>query len=119
MADDNKVQRWELSSDIDGYPEMVEDDNGDYVEYDDYARLRAIVDRLPKTADGVVINPGSSILTPSCDGVPIEIFDVYLGQAELMGRSLSTSIHNVYRRFRDCYSTREAAERAAKEASDG
>ncbi len=57
--------------------------------------LLAIVRRLPRTADGVPAAPGDWVWVSLPDGaysVPTPVVRVYLG---------------------DCYSTREAAERAA------
>ena len=60
-------------------------------------RLQAIVDRLPKTADGVPIVPGMEVWS-------------WMGDAGLM----STEITRIGKGgwFAACYSTREAAEKA-------
>jgi hypothetical protein len=60
-------------------------------------RLQAIVDRLPKTADGVPIAPGASVWA-------------WMGDAGIV----ETEIQRVGKGgwFDACYSTREAAEKA-------
>jgi hypothetical protein len=71
-------------------------------------RLRAIVDRLPVTADGVPVAPGMTIYEPASKyGAPVEPF-----VANAVYAFTDAPLHNIYR---ECYSTREAAEAAAKE----
>lgn len=66
---------------------------------DEIERLRAIVDRLPKTADGVPIYPGMTVwaLIPGLEISDAEVQVVGIGGV-----------------WRYCYSTREAAEKARK-----
>ena len=81
------------------------------------ARLRAVVDKLPKTADGEIVHEGQSIYTP--DGQEISVIRVFSGppapvviiedgKPKWSGCWQATPIEV-------CYSTREAAEAARKE----
>lgn len=72
-------------------------------------RLQAIVDKLPKTGDGMPVVPGMEVWVyddlndcfPS-EEVEVEIPSILLGVEA----------------WSDCYSTKEAAEAAAKERTD-
>ena len=71
---------------------------------DEIDRLRAIVDKLPKTADGVAMVPGDAIWVITDDmGIQADLVDE--------PRAEKYNAHLVS----DCFST-EAAARAAKEA---
>ena len=67
---------------------------------DETEQLQAIVDRLPKTADGVPVGPGDVIY--SLDGRDLRM----VRYAESLGHMAYPDV---------CYSTREAAESAQKQ----
>lgn len=80
-------------------------------------RLQAKLDKLPKTADGVVVVPGMELRHPhdSCDKgdgwhiwIPQDVLDMALSGDDEISYGIPVS---------DCYSTREAA-LAAKENND-
>jgi hypothetical protein len=78
-------------------------------------RLRAIVDKLPKTADGVTISPGMSVWCLLDDEwqkvIASEVSDV--GQVNIMDEvdDEGGGFWEI-REASDCYSTRQAAEEA-------
>lgn len=74
------------------------------------ARLRAIVDKLPKTADGVPVVPWMRLFVPEFEGGVSEISVVGTWEK----RSTSSLPLPVYHGERACYSTRSAAEAAAR-----
>lgn len=72
-------------------------------------RLQAIVDRLPKTADGVPIVPGGDYWSNNDRGT------FQWSVVELHQTAASGTFHGspcVYESYDECYSTREAAEKA-------
>jgi hypothetical protein len=104
-------------------------EDGDWIRADDVdaelARLRervgeleAIVDRLPRTADGVPVTPGDMIFMPA-SGDAIEVarfrnngcYPIYIRgkSGELEPATLSVPV-----KVEECYSTRSAAEAAMK-----
>ena len=70
---------------------------------DEIERLRAIVDKLPKTADGVPVVPGMKLffLCPFENRITSD--QVFQDRPEVGGMTIEVS---------NCYSTREAAEAA-------
>lgn len=87
---------------------------------EDRDRLRAVVDRLPKTADGVAVVPGMTLwqrpgLISGKKYPPREIdwFVLIGGEDGLLGE---VEEYSWTYRSSDCYSTRSAAEAAAQEA---
>jgi hypothetical protein len=73
-----------------------------------FAEAKAIVDKLPKTADGVVVTPDMKILWAINNGeVSSRRRSKVADDSWVYGRYESESA-----RIRDCYSTREAAEAA-------
>ena len=76
---------------------------------DEIERLRAIVDRLPTTADGVPIVPGMAIY--QIDGSPA-IVSGYDWHGDWWEIELE---HDRFLPADECYSTREAAEKAMNE----
>jgi len=71
------------------------------------AKLQAIVDKLPKTADGVAVMPGMKIWLDDSDG-PVERVDTAICTTP------GPQVHWYEPIWSQCYSTRAAAE-AAKE----
>lgn len=75
-------------------------------------RLRAIIDRLPKTADGVPITLSQTVFTLRSDGVirnrrVVEITDAWIGvQVGALVGTRGSAMPGII------YSTREAAEKA-------
>jgi hypothetical protein len=67
-------------------------------------RLRAVVERLPKTADGVPYLPGSPLFL-ECSGIAVG------GTGYMFTEKQDPSNWSVcdFRKIKDCYSTREAA----------
>ncbi len=63
-------------------------------------RLRAIVDKLPKTADGVIVAAGDLVWHPKCSSAPCRVDGI-----------AQAGFFNV----KDCYSTKEAAEAAGED----
>jgi len=102
-------------------------DIGHYMEqelarvYDQVKQLRAIVDRLPKTADGFPIVPGMTVFIPHPRPSNLiterEVVAPY-GKVACLTKEPA---HNgccestTHRQARECYSTREAAEGAKGE----
>ena len=78
--------------------------------YREIARLQAIVDRLPKTADGVPVMPGDDVWvgpsSPHCCFVN-GIMPGDVVRLDFHGHSYATVVGK-----KDTYSTREAAEAA-------
>jgi hypothetical protein len=92
---------------------------------DEVERLRAIVDRLPKTADGVPLFPGDTVYyekNPSNDTIvaftvaPYSEWNTDVWGVQNQSRAVSKKGGGWPAAM--CYSTRKAAE-AAKEATDG
>ncbi len=77
-------------------------------------RLQAIVDKLSKTADGVV--PYAGMIVYTWTGDMLSGFKVDRVDSTVESTWLEWGFHNG-RAVEDCFSTREAAE--AKEKSDG
>lgn len=74
---------------------------------DAQGNLRKIIGTLPVTADGVLAGTGGIVYVNTCsDGT----------QMDCVGRATCDDYDAHY--IEDCYSTREAAERAAKGAND-
>jgi len=75
-----------------------------------YKEAQAIVEKLPKTADGVPVTPKQTIYFT---------FGATLCEATSF-MELGWPVHQLYSptSISRCYSTREAAEQARKEASD-
>lgn len=84
-------------------------DRAEAESHDEIERFRAIVDRLPKTADGVPVVPGMT-LWARLRGRWVE---VAVAQVALCG-VLSTA-HHGYISAKNTFSTREAAEAAKEE----
>ena len=76
---------------------------------DEIARLTAIVDKLPKTADGVTVVPGM-LLYHYATGRPLGNVVTYTAGMRAHGQ-WAVAAYPVG----DCYSTREAAEAAGGE----
>jgi len=76
---------------------------------DEIERLRAIVDKLPKTADGVTVVPGM-LLYHYATGRPLGNVVTYTAGMRAHGQ-WAVAAYPVG----DCYSTREAAEAAGGE----
>ena len=81
----------------------------------DVGVLFALIDRLPKDAEGVPIAPGSKVWhlehgnVPTCEEVnELRAFDM-----------IETLDHAVVLESKECHSTKAAAEAAAKGANDG
>lgn len=99
---------------------------------DEHGNLRKIVGTLPVTADGVVVMPGQRVWHPGAKEGD-SVLDQDAGDVawtedgeECEGRftvlvSDDWGTHNLLMEFpiEECYSTSSAAERAAKERSDG
>ena len=76
-------------------------------------RLQSIVDKLPKTADGVSVTPGMTVIQRHPEtGETWTLIVMLMAQEEFF----FSCHHNSTRRYDECYSTREAAE--AEEESD-
>ncbi len=75
---------------------------------DENARLTAIVDKLPKTKDGVSVCPGDAVYDP-VDGLVYTVWEFF----KHSGRWFAVTVHRTLA-IGECYSTPEAAE-AAKE----
>jgi len=81
-------------------------------------RLRALVDRLPKTADGVPLVPGMTVFIPHPHPSNLiterEILAPYGTLACLTKEPAHSGCceSTTHRQARECYSTREAAEAA-------
>ena len=78
-------------------------------------RLQAIVDKLPKTADGASVVPGMTVwyhdwLYKSGEDSPLLDEIVVMSRPQVWGSP---------EEWTACYSTKEAAEAAGKEAKDG
>ena len=58
-----KVQRWECETEEFGDSDMQKNNIGNYVRYEDYARLKAEVERLTKAGD----NMERAIQANGCD----------------------------------------------------
>jgi hypothetical protein len=90
-------------------------------------RLRAIVDKLPKTADGVPVVPGETYYAvttwPDCDDPPVIVGVKWVGHCDpVMNYQWVTVKHgNFPEEFKvvRVLSTQEAAEKAAKHAQEG
>jgi len=81
---------------------------------DEIDRLRAIVDKLPKTADGVAVTPNMEVFQIEPCGQGVNVLDVHYLTAYSRA-----SIPSPHYYFGDCYSTEAAAIKAQKENSDG
>lgn len=83
---------------------------------DELDRLHAIVERLPKTADGVVVVPGMTVyeVRASRPGEPYEMRDFRTTTPDEQGYSTFhwETGYSAIGRLDRCYSTREAAEAA-------
>lgn len=83
-------------------------------------RLRAVVGKLPKTADGVPVVPGVDRVFwmgchPENAGVPLEVADD--GYVRFRGNKFQGFVDGALVMVGDCYSTREAAEAAGRRES--
>lgn len=88
------------------------------------ARLKAIVDKLPKTADGLVVIPGrDQVFSPKGQGMEYELWwgpdsfdDERHGQWLAMDENYRSigGCSTYFPLASDCYSTREAAEAAKR-----
>lgn len=77
------------------------------------AELEAIVDKLPKTADGVPVMPGMTVFFTTGKGCSVNGIVQHVTSA-CCGNTSGAGLH-WWRSTSDCYSTREAAEAAMAE----
>lgn len=86
---------------------------------DRLAELSAIVERLPKTRDGVPVLPGDKVVSPSGRIMPV-LLDNYTGSgAAYIAEAFADNRGDWHDALvSDCYSTRQAAE-AARDAEGG
>jgi len=86
----------------------------------DVERLQAIVDRLPKTADGVPLVPGMTVFIPHPHPSNLITERVVLAPYGTLACLTKEPAHSgccesaTHRQARECYSTRKAAEAARK-----
>ena len=78
---------------------------------DEIDRMQAIVDRLPKTADGVPMYVGMKVWV-RCENRPDVAFRSFT-ILDIDGQTVGDVFSRLVK-FEDCYSTREAAEKARK-----
>ncbi len=109
LAEQRELYDWLQEKDV------VMGDQGERI-----VALEAIVDKLPKTADGVPVVPGMDVWCKDAVSHPrstVGCYQWHVKNVDFRGL-ISGTFHNVSEGPHDasaCYSTRQAAEAAAKE----
>lgn len=98
-----------------GWAEAYDQDIPALIE--EVRRLRAIVDKLPKTADGVTVVPGDVVwMLAMHGGVEGQPAELAVWETEVIDQDTDSREQTVCHSIAGCYSTSEAAE-AAKEGA--
>ena len=114
MSSDNPIARQRYAGNVLG-PKLRSCEQALDEAEDRIADLQAIVDKLPKTADGVPVVPGEYVWTPGC-----AMWIVCRGNGSSDYSETLAAEPNAYDMdpsmpVRFCYSTREAAEAATSD----